>query len=312
MLSRRHVLQGAASGAFMQVLGVGSSRAASTAAAAALGAIRAVTITAANLAEVEAAWTKFMGYTVINRGRLSPATAKSWGAAALSGKRFVILGPESGEPTLLRFIEQPTPEGYDAAATYGWSTTEITVQNSDQLYERLKDSPFKVRRPPTEVPTYSYLRAMGAVGPAGERLNLTWITQTRPDLAVARSFVGRTFIAVQSAPDLPASLKFFQDTFGNVPSPIRKLPSIDLAVVPLKDGTKIEIDQHGPGGRPRPRPTGGLPPGLAVVTFECSNFDSLKDRFIAAPGKSELEPHRGRRSATMIGLAGELIELVEV
>lgn len=83
------------------------------------------------------------------------------------------------------------------------------------------------------MPTYNYLRAMGVVGPAGERLNLTWITERRPDLAVARSFVGRTVIAVQSAPDLPASLRFYQSTFGNVPSAIRKLPSIDLAVVPL-------------------------------------------------------------------------------
>lgn len=307
------MLHAVAGGALLP-LRVASSRAQAEAAAPTaptLGAIRAVTITATGLAEVEAAWTRFMSYRLISRGRLSAAMARSWGAPALAGKPLIILGPESGEPTYLRFIEQATPADYDFSGTYGWNTTEITVQNSDQLYERLKDSPFEVRRPPATVPTYSYLRAMGAVGPAGERLALTWITETRPDLAVAKSFVGRCFIAVQGSPDLPASLEFFRTTFGNSASPIRKLPSFDLSVVTLSDGAKIEIDQHAPGGRPRDRVPGGLPPGLAIVTFECSSFDRMLNRFISAPIPNALEPYLGKRTATMIGLAGELIELLE-
>lgn len=311
MFTRRQMLKAAAGSALAPLLGATSSLA-SAASTGKLGAIRAVTITATDLAAVEAAWTKFMDHRVISRTRISRAMASSWGAPALLGKPCIVLGPQSGEPTFLRFVEQPAPPGGDAAGTFGWTTTEITVQNSDELYARLKDSPFKVRRPPTQVPTYSYLRAMGAVGPAGERLNLTWITQTRPDLAVAKSFVGRIFIAVQSSPDLPGSLEFFRQSFGNVPSPIRKLPTIDLAVVPLADGTKIEIDQHGPGGSPRPRVGAGLPAGLAIVTFECSNFESFADRFISAPIVNPIEPHNGRRVATIAGPAGELIELVEV
>jgi len=316
MTTRRELLRAVTATALLPLVAarVSSVRAQTSSApsvAPSLGAIRAVTITASDLAAVESAWTKFMGYRVIGRGNLSSQTVKGWGAPALSGKQFVILGPASGEPTYLRFIEQPTPDGYDFSGTYGWNATEITVQNSVELHERLKDSPFKVRGPPRQVPTYPYLQAMGATGPAGERLNLTWITETRPDLAVAKSFVGRCFITVQSSPDLQGSLDFFRSTFGNTASPIRKLPSLDLSVVTLKDGAKIEIDQHHGEGRKRERVAGGLPAGLALVSFECSNFGKMTDKFLSPPAKSALEPFAGRHSGTMQGLAGELIELLD-
>jgi hypothetical protein len=311
MPTRRDMLRAVTAGALLPLAARVHPARAQTAAAPTLGAIRAVTLTASDLAAVESAWTKFMGYRVKGRGKLSSQTVKSWGAPSLAGKQFVTLGPASGEPTYLRFIEQPTPDGYDFSGTYGWNTTEITVQNSVELYERLKDSPFKVRGPPRQVPTYPYLQAMGATGPAGERLNLTWITETRPDLAVAKSFVGRCFITVQSSPDLQGSLDFFRTTFGNTASPIRKLPSIDLSVVTLKDGAKIEIDQHKGEGRKRERVADGLPAGVALVSFECSSFNSMTDRFLSPPAKSELEPFSGRHAGTMQGLAGELIELLD-
>jgi catechol 2,3-dioxygenase-like lactoylglutathione lyase family enzyme len=306
------LLEVAASSALLQAASLLTRPAlAQDAAAPSLRAIRAVTITAADLAVVESAWTKFMGYRLVRRGKLDAATVASWGAPGLKGKRYIILGPESGETFYLRFVEQVTPEGYDATQSFGWNATEITVQNSVELYERLKDSPFKVRGPPGLVPTYPYLRALGAVGPAGERLNLTWITEKRPDLAEAKSFVGRCFIATNLVPDLPAALEFYRTTFGSNPSPIRKLPTLELAVVPLSDGCKIEVDQHKPGGVVRERVSKGLPPGLAIVTFEASAFDATRAKYLTAPRKATLEPYRGHRTAVMTGTGGELMELVE-
>ncbi|MEP7311566.1 MAG: hypothetical protein ABI859_03210 [Pseudomonadota bacterium] len=277
-----------------------------------LRAIRAVTITSGDLKAAESAWTKYMGYHVVRRGKLDAATVDSWGAPNLKGKGYVTLAPESKEDFVIRFVEQATPGDYDAAPTFGWGATEITVQNSVELYERLKDSPFKVRGPPGMVPTYPYLRALGATGPSGERLNLTWITEKRPDLAEAKSFVGRCFIATCMVPDLPAALEWYRSSFGSNPSPIRKLPNFELAVVPLTDGCKIEVDQHKPGGVVRERLNGGLPPGLAIVTFETNAFDKLRDKSLAAPIKSTLEPFRGHRTAVIKGTGSELMELVEV
>ena len=253
-----------------------------------------------------------MGYKLVRRGKLDAATVTAWGAPGLKGRRFIILAPESGENFFMRFVEQATPAGFDPAQSYGWNAAEITVQNSMELYERLKDSPFKVRGPPAPIPTYPYLRAMGAVGPAGERLNLTWITEKRPDLAEAKSFVGRCFIATQTVPDLPAALQYYRTTFGSIPSPVRKLPSSDLSVVPLSDGCKIQVTQHRGSAQQRERVDQGLPPGLAMVTFEFSALDNLRSRFVMPARKAVLEPYRGRRTAVMPGFAGELLELVEV
>jgi catechol 2,3-dioxygenase-like lactoylglutathione lyase family enzyme len=276
-----------------------------------LGAIRGVTLTASDLAAVEAAWTGFMGYRTVYRGPVPEAVARAWAAPALTGKPILVLEPESGEPTYLRFVEQETPDDGRPRHAQGWTAVELTVQDSDALHERLKDSPFKVAGPPRTVPTYSYLRAMQAIGPAGEHLNLTWITEHRPDLAVAKSFVDRCFITVMGVPDLPAALEFYETTFGNAASPIRQLPQFKLAVVVLNDGSKIEIDEQA-GPPPRPRAPGGLPPGLALVTFECSDFDRFADRLIAPPAQAAFAPCKGRRVGVMAGAAGELIELVEV
>jgi len=277
-----------------------------------LGAIRAMTITAPDVTAASDAWTGFMDYRLVHRGQVSEAEAASWNAPAIAGKPTAILEPASGEPTYIRFVEQATPTGYEPQGTYGWNTTELTVQNSDALFERLKDSPFETGGPPHTVPTYEYLRAMQAVGVAGERLNLCWITEVRPDLAVAQSFVGRCFIAVMSTPDLPATLAFYEDTFGNPPSPIRDLPRFQLAVVTLADGCKLEIDQYPHPQKTRLRPTGGLPPGIAMVSFECSNVAQLQDRFIGPATVSTLPAFHGRRTGVMTGSVGEMIELLDV
>lgn len=311
-LTRRDLIQGAAAGLLLP-LGARWSDAMAETAESTLGAIRAVTITATDLPAVEAAWTKFMEYRLVERGKLSAAIAKSWGAPALQGARYIILGPASEEPFYLRFVEQATPANYDPTKSWGWNGAEVTVQNTPELYERLKDSPFTITRPPREVPTYPYLLAMGAIGPAGEKLNLTWIKERRPDLAVAKSFVGRCFMTVETVPDLPKALDFYRTTFGSKPSPIRKLPTVELAVVPLNDGCKIEVDQFkGENGQPRARVGQGLPPGVAMVTFECSAFDKLQDKYLSTPIENVIEPFKGRRVAVMHGPAGALMELVEV
>ncbi|MEO7775157.1 MAG: hypothetical protein ABIT36_02515 [Steroidobacteraceae bacterium] len=310
--TRRELLEVASASALLNMtIGLKPALAQETAAPA-LRAFRAVTITSGDLKAAESAWTRYMGYHVVRRGKLDTATVGSWGAPGLKGKGYVTLAPESKENFVIRFVEQATPADYDPAPTFGWGATEITVQNSVELYERLKDSPFTVRGPPGTVPTYPYLRPLGATGPSGERLNLTWITEKRPDLAEAKSFVGRAFMATCMVPDLPAALEWYKTTFGSNPSPIRKLPNFELAVVPLTDFTKVELDQHKPGGVERERVNNGLPPGLAIVTFETNAFDKLRDKSLAAPIKSTLDPFRGHRTTVIKGTGGELMELVEV
>jgi catechol 2,3-dioxygenase-like lactoylglutathione lyase family enzyme len=276
-----------------------------------LGAIRMVTITAPDVAAATAGWTGDMGYKLVKRGAVSRAEAASWSAPAMAGKRMSVLGPASGEATYIRFVEQAADPRYEPKGCYGWNTTEITVQNSDKLYEKLKTSTaFKPDGPPHTVPTYEYLRAMQADGPAGERLNLTWIRERRPDLAVATAFVGKVFITVVSVPDLPAAVAFYKDTFGNASSEVHKLPRFDLVATDLDEGCKIEIDQFPAPRKPRLAPPGGLPSGLALVSFDCAGFDRFKDRLKGPATVSTVGAYRGRRTGVVAGAAGELIELI--
>lgn len=276
-----------------------------------LGPIRAVTITSHDPRAAAQAWTQYLDYRVVDRGQLASSTAVAWSAPDLEGAEYITLAPASWERTCVRFVKQYISTDLQSSATHGWVMAEITVQDTDELHEKLRGSPFRVTHPPHDVPTYSYLRAMLAVGPAGEHLALTWIKEPRPDLAAALSFVGRCFIAVQSVPDLAAAMDFYRATFGNACSPIRKLPLFDLAVITLGEGAKLELDQHPTERTHRQRDGRSLPPGLAMVSFDCTDFDSHRDRFIAPPVRQDGEPFDGRRIGVMEGPSGALIELIE-
>jgi catechol 2,3-dioxygenase-like lactoylglutathione lyase family enzyme len=293
-----------------------------------LGPIRAVTTTASDLKAVEDAYQANLGYKTVEKTVVSDTTAASWGAPAVAGAKMLIMMPESGEPTYLRFVEQALPAGYKPLTTFGWNSTEIVVQNSDELYEKLKGTAFNITFPPHDLDGLPDIRAMQGYGPAGEMLYLTWIK--RPvagyDLPVAKSFVDRCFITVLGGPDMEAMRSFYRDVFGRQSRPVRETMALvlseanglppdwkhPLSTVGLSDGTLIELDQYPVKATVRPKPPGGLPAGMAIVTFEYGNLDPLSPHFIAPPHATAIAPFKDHRTATMIGAAGELIELVEV
>src|SRR5690606_41334143 len=102
-LTRRNLLQGAAAGLLLPMAARWSDAIAQTDQPT-LGAVRAVTITAADLAVAGEAWTKFMGYWLVRRGRLSAATARILCAPALVVALYTILGLASEEEFSLRFV----------------------------------------------------------------------------------------------------------------------------------------------------------------------------------------------------------------
>jgi hypothetical protein len=168
-----------------------------------------------------------------------------------------------------------------------------------------------------------------AIGPANEMLYLTAVMKPLPperDMPRAEAFVGRCFIAVLGGPDIPTMSEFYLKTFGRVTSapfnsPISALSRqnglppetrYDLAVMQLGGGTKIELEDYPSGARPRPRPPGGLPTGMAMVSFDCQGLDRFAGAMAAPPAPTQLKgAFQGRRTGVMTGPAGELIELVE-
>ncbi len=264
-----------------------------------LGAIRAVTLTVPALDPVEQAYTNWLGHRVVARGLVSAAAAASWGAPAAAGCRVLVLAPELGDETVLRFIEDPRAGTAPAFVSHGWNATELTVRDTDGLAARLAGSPFTIIGPPANLTGFDWIRAMQVLGPGGECLYLTDVGGDA-GLAQARGRVGQVFIVVCGGADVAAMAAFYRDRFGaDVSAPVQVpigvinrahgLPAgtrHGLALVTLPGGTRVELDQYPAAASARAVRSGHLPPGVSMVSFA------------AADG------------GCVTGAAGELIELV--
>lgn len=286
-----------------------------------LGAVRCVTYAVPDLRAIEAAYVGELGYCVVSRSTVGGAQARAWNAPAVEGRPMLVLGPASTEAVHLRFIESAAARGWRALKTFGWNATEFVVQDVERLAERLAGGAFEIIGPPKGLTRFPMIRAMQAIGPAGE---CCYFTEVGPgsglNLAAALSFVGRVFIVVAAGPDADALFAPYAN-FANaidppVATPVRVisdahgLPPETLhrhGLVRLPEGTMVELDSYPESARPRGTPEGELPAGMAIVSF---SVDDLGDGdFIAAPTRSELPAFDGI-AASLRGAAGELIELV--
>ena len=273
-----------------------------------LGPIRGVTYTVPDLQAVEAAYVGELGYRVLQRGVVGAQMAASLQAPAEAGRPLLTLGPASGEAARLRFIESPAATGWRALTTFGWNATEFVVQDVDALADRLNSGAFEIIGPPKGLTRFPMIRAMQAIGPAGE---CCYFTEVGPgsglDLAPALSFVGRVFIVVAAGPDADALLtsyaRFDNETDAPVATPVRVisdahgLPAETLhrhGLIRLGGGALIELDAYPSSARPRRCGQGELPPGMAAVSFEVEEGQA---RGAGAGG-------------CLFGAAGERIELV--
>ena len=327
MMTRRTTLAAAAATAATAAAGSGLAETPSSQRK--LGPLRGVTTTAADLKVVEEAYAKHLEYRTVHKGALPADVAAAWGAPALAGKRVLAMEPATGEQTLLRFVEQPMPADFKPMTTYGWASTEIILKSCDVLAEKLAGTPFRMVSPPTPLSNSPNIKAFQAIGPANEMLYLTSIEGPLPgrDMPKTTALVGRCFIAVAGMPDRTKAAEWYLETFGNTTDKpmkgrIRSLSRqnglpieetvYELSVTECGDGTKIELDQYLDFAKPRPVPAGGLPLGMAIVTFECAHFDQFVGKMIAPPAKAAFGPHKGGRIGVIRGPGGELIELVEV
>lgn len=287
-----------------------------------LHSILAVTITVPALAPIEAAYTSALEMRVVERGRVSRATAAGWGAPSVAGCAFLVLQPAIGEATSLRFIEDPQAGSAAPFTRFGWNATEISVQDTDALARRLAHSGFRIIGAPANLTGFEWIRAMQVLGPADECLYLTDVSADA-SLAQAPCAVGPVFITVVGGPDMEALAAFYRTRFGNeVSAPVtvpisvindaNHLPATHchpLALVTLQGGTRIELDQYPTTATPRPVRAGHLPPGMAMVSFRVATLGEM-----ASPGAmsiGDMTPVAGMRVACIAGAAGELIELCE-
>lgn len=292
------------------------------------GLIKAATISAQNAAQLAAAYSAYLGLSIIEQGVVSEALASGWGAPGMAGQPYMIMGSSSATPVYIRIVENPDMPAYAPLRSYGWNAMEICVEDVDTLYATLKNSPFKVIGPPAELELSTILYPMQAVGPANEVLFLNEIRGNMPndDLPAAAVPVDHIFIMILAAPDRQKALDFYTRKFG-----WREGDSYNLTYTVINNAfgfgpdhkTDItttgvgrlinnEIDQYPEGTVVRAKADGMLPPGIAAVTYMMPSLDGLEVEFFTPPHRQPGVLYGDRRTASCVGAAGELIELIEI
>lgn len=285
-----------------------------------LGRIRAVTLGCPSLATAEAVYVAALGYRVVERGALPAALAAAWQAPAVAGAPYAVLAPQSGEETYLRFVEVPGVAPFAPYSAYGWNAIELTVEDCDAAVARLAEGPFTVVGPPEDLAfSEGALRAGQLVGPLGEIIYLTQVRRQMPgfELPPARSFVDRVFIMVLHGSAAQPGLDHYAAAFGNPASATFDVTVPFMAVYqglppdhPYRIGTLVlgagfylEMDNSPAHIGPRVAPAGGLPPGIAMVSFEVAEPQAGG---VAAEGAI----YAGRTARRVAGAFGEWLELL--
>lgn len=292
--------------------------------------IKIATVGARDVSATAALYRQHLRHAIVESGEISKALAASWGAPAMAGRPYALLQGESGDEVFLRVVEVTVPEDYRAMTTWGWNAIEIIVEDPDALYEYLLDSPFThVGGPDYLGGGTSSIRAVQFTGPSQELFYFTTETGDRAasTLLTPRVDIDRPFIMVVAGPDARALTDFYVETFGTreaffMETPVaiiaraQGLPedhAFPLALVRLAEfSNSIEIDGYPRSTGPRTVAEGELPPGVAMSSFTVRDLDAIDPAlFITPPLRPGGRAYGNSRVATVIGPAGELIELIE-
>jgi len=293
-----------------------------------LGPILCGTVAVADLDEATRAYTDWFGWELTAEGVLDPALARSWAAEAAAGSAWRLLSPVAGRPGGIRLVQRPRPLDRSPLHVRGWRSIELVVRDVDEVRRRLEGSPFRVVGEPKGLAFNESIRAMQAVGPGREMLYLTQTSdETVFELPRAEHLIDGMFIAVLSAPDLRAAFEFYRDRFGaqgHLRESATMLEAVNrelglplerehpISALQLAQRSLVEIDEHPPEMSGEAPADDDLPGGLASVTFAHRDLAAVRELWRTEPIEIGEEPYGGHRATTVIGSAGERIELVEV
>ena len=295
-----------------------------------LKSIMMVTMLVTNLNVTEEAYDEYLDYELVSQGVVDESLAEVWGTEGMVGHPYIVMQPSSGEPVYLRFIEEEEKMNYRPMGTHGWNSTEILVQNPDQLATELESSPFEIIGMPYDLyPTPDAPRAMQVLGPSDEVLYLTRIIPEGSgfNLGSAQSYVDRVFIMVLGGPSMEALQDYYKTSFGmpvteasdwtiGVLSRMNDLPDdsvFPLALVEFEENFLIELDEWNNGDifESREVKEGHLPPSTSMVSFSTTSIDQINVEWKHEPQQIDVFPYNGSKVGVTVGIAGEWIEIIE-
>ena len=295
-----------------------------------LKSIMMVTMLVTNLNVTEEAYNEYLDYEIVSQGIVDEDLAEVWGADAMVDHSYTIMQPSSGEPVYLRFIEDEEKMNYRPMGTHGWNSTEILVQNPDQLATELESSAFEIIGMPYDLyPTPDAPRAMQVLGPSDEVLYLTRIIPEGSgfNLGSAQSYVDRVFIMVLGGANMESLREYYKTSFDmpvteasdwkiGVLARMNNLPDdsvFPLALVEFEENFLIELDEWNNGDTFESRQVkeGHLPPSTSMVSFTTDSIDQINVEWKHEPQSIDAFPYNGGKVGVTVGVAGEWIEIVE-
>jgi hypothetical protein len=137
--------------------------------------------------------------------------------------------------------------------------------------------------------------------------------------------VDHLFITILGSDDFEASRKFYSDNFEVTLGDVHKMrvtglnvafgldieTKHNLSVIRLAGKATLELDDFPKDAKHREVREGELPPGIGLLSLEVDSLDGIKLPFRGEIMQRDGPLYRGRRAATIIGSAGEWIELIE-
>ncbi len=293
------------------------------------GHIACGTISVGDLDRAVDGYQKWLSQEVVETGLLSTDLAVAWGASAVANARYAIVQPPGNALSSIRLVEIPQMH-HTPAVSLGWNAFEITVKDVFALADHLEASPFDIVGPPKEVDGFTSFIPMQVFGPDGEVLFLNQVRHSDADteLPIAESAVGEIFIVVLASPDREASAQQHAQLmtmdvgathslrYGLINRAFNYSADTQQTITMVQKGRApyLQVDQYPEGALRRSTATGGLPMGNAMVSVL---VDSLGDALMkgGATGpvvRPEGCVYQGRPACVVTGLAGELIELIEI
>jgi len=291
------------------------------------GRIKCGTISTPSIDAALEDYRDLLGLQLVEDGHLPEDLATAWNAPLAADQRTALLQPRSGAASFIRLVEAPLHPDFVPTRTFGWAAFELSVQDVYDLAERVKNSGFETVGPPKPIEGLPYFVPMQVLGRGREMLYFNEVAMSTPssDLPKASSAVDHTFIVILATPDRMGSLAHLKERLklDEGGSYTLNYTMINRAFG-LADGTQstitmvqhgrlpiVEVDGYPEAATSRPMHQGMLPPGNAIVTLAVESLDLDLD-YITPPVRREGPLYAGRRTATAIGSAGELIELIEL
>lgn len=292
------------------------------------GAIAGGVVTVPSVEAALADYRDRLGLIVVEDAPMGDALAAAWGCPANAATRMATLQPESGAHCFVRLVEQPLPPSFAPTTTYGWASYEFTVQDVFGWPARIAGGAFEIVGPPKEIEGLPYFVAMQVIGAGREMLYFNETRSNSPanDLPKAISPMDHIFIVILAAKDRAQSIAWYRDRIGleegatyvieySMINEAFGLPAGTTSGLTMVQNGRmpiVEVDDYPAQASDRPRGTGQLPPGNALVSLAINSLDACRCDWIAPPAIHDGPLYAGRRSATTIGAAGELLELIEL